>query len=133
MDIPLDSADDTKRWRNKADPSMILITTGKEGGYMNAGIEFDMSADPQSAFSPVDWTKVSPDDKSTNPEEDAFALLESMHHDDAMAWIEARMEQDYPGAMKEGAGGGVMSNEELGLAEDAEIIEIVDDKELVFE
>lgn len=68
-------------------------------------------------------------------EEDALAWLEKTNHEDAMAWIQSKIdkiENDSPVAGKDDDGS-VLSLEELGLPEDAELIEIVDDKELVFE
>jgi hypothetical protein len=113
----------------------MMFQKDEQTGYTHTGFIAKRSGSPQSTFNPVDWSKVPQGRDVEEAEEDALAWLEKTNHEDAMAWIQSKIdkiENDSPGAGKEDDGS-VLSLEELGLPEDAELIEIVDDKELVFE
>jgi hypothetical protein len=134
---------------------MIMDASGEHAGWIAK-----RSGPPaQGTFDAVDWTKTQ-GREAESAEEDALAWLSGQSHDDAMAWIQSkigsdsgdkmteeqldqkweeykmRMPKDVKRSLSLGGSedeGRALSAEELGLPEGAELIEIVDDKELVFE
>lgn len=143
-------------------PNLKMIMNGDE--HMGWRLQTE-GVGHQSNFEPVDWTRVSQGMEVANEpaEDDEWAWLENQSHEDAMAWIQSKLDNVEPvsnelndelkqfmetgpteaqlGAFKEwltsgssdAAGGSALSLENLELPPDAELVEFVDDKEVVWE